>query len=255
MRRARIKWVPQFESLDFEDAFKKFESQIGVTPTLVFIDQNGVKHLGPSTFRALSERPLTDFIFFVASSFKRRFRDLLAPEIEYPEGTAHFDAHRVLADVYRKLAPDDVHIGHFSIRKGSNIYGLIFGSHHWLGMFKFLEVAWHLDPECGEADFELEAECAQGQLFGEEGQSGFKKRKLEIFQDEVERLIESRTLITDADVFLHCVSNGFLPSRVAPVVFARMRKAGVLEGPHESRPRYSREAMKAPRPLLLRHGR
>ena len=31
-------------------------------------------------------------------------------------------------------------IGHFSIKKKANIYGLVFGSHHWRGMQKFLEI-------------------------------------------------------------------------------------------------------------------
>jgi three-Cys-motif partner protein len=129
-----FEWAPQFESLDFADAFAKFHKEFGAGPTLVFIDQNGVKHLTQAVFQTLTKQPVTDFIFFVASSFKHRFGDLLAPEIKYPENTSYLDAHRVIADAYREWAPRDMYIGHFSIWKDRNIYGLVFGSHHWRGM-------------------------------------------------------------------------------------------------------------------------
>ena len=66
---------------------------------------------------------------------------------------------------------------HFSIKKKANIYGLVFGSHHWRGMQKFLEIAWKLDSSCGEADYEMESDTVQGEMYFDQGRTGFKKRK------------------------------------------------------------------------------
>ena len=73
-------------------------------------------------------------------------------------------------------------IGHFSIRKKANIYGLVFASRHWRGMQKFLEIGWKLDPACGEADYEMEADTAQGHIVLRRGKPGLKKRKMSSFR-------------------------------------------------------------------------
>ena len=241
-----LPWQPRFESLDFADAFKKVKSEIGANPSLVFIDQSGVKHITRDVFNVLTNAATTDFIFFTASSFKWRFGDLLAPEIEFPENVSYTDVHRVLTDKYREWAPRGMFIGHFSIKKKSNIYGLVFGSHHWRGMQKFLQVVWKLDPACGEADYEMEADTAQGEMYFDQGKTGFKKRKVEVFQERLKHMIASGRLKTDDAVFLCCLENGFLP-RVAKDVYIRLRDDGVLKNPKATFPRYSAEVMKAPR--------
>ena len=132
--------------------------------------------------------------------------------------------------------------------KERNIYGLVFGSHHWRGMQKFLEIAWALDKECGEANYEMEAETRQGLLLFPEGKTGFKKRKVELFQDEMESLIQSGKLAADQNVFLHCLINGFLP-RVAKDVYAKLNASGALKNTRTDFPRYSDAVMKQPRRL------
>src|SRR5262249_29959152 len=134
-----LPWQPHFESLNFPDAFKKVQGKIGAAPSLVFIDQSGVKHITRSIFDFLTQAGTTDFLFFTASSSKWRFGDLVAPEIKLPESVRYTDAHRVLADAYRRWASKRMFIGHFSIKKKANIYGLVFASRHWRGMQKFLE--------------------------------------------------------------------------------------------------------------------
>jgi hypothetical protein len=245
-----VPWQPRFESLDFAEAFKKVKSEIGMGPSLVFIDQSGIKHITRNVFNVLTQAGTTDFIFFTASSFKWRFGDLLAPEIDFPENVSYTDVHRVLADKYREWAPRGMFIGHFSIKKKSNIYGLVFGSHHWRGMQKFLEVVWKLDPACGEADYELEADTAQGEMYFEQGKTGFKKRKVEVFQAQLSELIADRTLTTDKAVFLHCLTNGFLP-RVSKDVYMRLRDGGVLKNAKATFPRYSADAMESPRKIEI----
>jgi|SRR5438552_12149084 len=245
-----LAWQPQFESLDFADAFKKVENEIGKYPSLVFIDQNGLKHVTRKVFDGLTAVAATDFLFFTASSFKQRFGDLVAPEIKLPASTLRLDVHRVLADVYRQWAPKGIFIGHFSLKKSANVYGLVFGSHHWRGMLKFLEIVWKLDANCGEADYEMESSTVQGEMYFEDGKTGFKKRKIEVFQDQLSKLITNRTFMTDKAVFLYCLTNGFLP-RVAKDVYANLRDSNILQNSRHTLPRYSADAMKEPRKLQL----
>jgi three-Cys-motif partner protein len=245
-----IPWQPRFESLDFSKAFSQIRSDIGQGPSLVFIDQNGVKHLTKTVFDTLTKAATTDFIFFAASSFKWRFGELLAPEIQFPENTSYFEVHRVLADKYREWAPRNVFIGHFSIMKERNIYGLVFGSHHWRGMQKFLEIAWKMDSECGEANYEMEPDTVQGEMYFDTGKTGFKKRKIEIFQDKLAALIKSGELATDQAVFLHCIVNGFLP-RVAKDVYAELSANGLLKNNRKDYPRFSDGVMKQPRKIQI----
>jgi three-Cys-motif partner protein len=243
-------WTPRFECLDFQAAFEKVRHEFAGGPTLVFVDQNGMKHMTKAVSETLVQSGTTDFLFFKASSFKLRFGDLLAPEIQIPENVSYLEAHRALADQYRQWAPTNVFISHFAIQKGSNIYGLVFGSHHWRGLQKFLEIAWKLDATCGEADYELEPSAIQTEMDFDRGTVLYRKRKVEVFQEKLQQLISSGELSTDDAVFRYCLINGFLP-RVAKNIYTHLRDTGVLKNPKLTFPRYSAEVTKAPRNLEL----
>jgi three-Cys-motif partner protein len=245
-----LPWHPRFESLDFAEAFKKVQRKIGEGPSLVFIDQNGLKHITRDVFNLLTQARTTDFIFFTASSAKWRFGELLAPEIQLPENVSYTDVHRLLADKYREWAPKGMFIGHFSIKKKANIYGLVFGSHHWRGMQKFLQIAWKLDRACGEADYEMEADTLQAEMDFDQGKTKFKKRKVEKFQEMLPEQIRADALKTDKDVFLHCLTNGFLP-RVAKGVYMCLRDDRLLKNAKANFPRYSADVMKSPRRIEM----
>ncbi|HUF48090.1 MAG TPA: three-Cys-motif partner protein TcmP [Vicinamibacterales bacterium] len=72
----------------------------------------------------------------------------------------------LILDYYRGLLPRaaDYFLAPFSIKKNANIYGLIFGSGHPLGMDKFLQVAWKKDEIAGEADFDILGDRTAGLL-------------------------------------------------------------------------------------------
>ncbi|MFO7903844.1 MAG: hypothetical protein R6U98_14365, partial [Pirellulaceae bacterium] len=44
----------------------------------------------------------------------------------------------------------------FTLKKGANIYGLVFGSKHPLGVEKFLDLAWSKNEINGEANFDID---------------------------------------------------------------------------------------------------
>ena len=71
----------------------------------------------------------------------------------------------------------------FSIKKGRNIYGIVFGSSHPRCVEKFLRTAWKENPENGEANFDIHNdELGTIDLF-----EGRKLSKIELFQSEFEK--------------------------------------------------------------------
>jgi hypothetical protein len=107
-------------------------------------------------------------------------------------------------------------------------------------MYKFLRA----DPD--EANYEIEAPALQGDFL-----SGNKMTKVEALAQELEKSIRDRTFRTDGDVVMHCVSQGVLPTKVAPDVYRKLKGEGVLAHSGTSRPRASEDAMRTPRPLVF----
>ncbi len=116
--------------------------------------------LDDKKFLNLIDLKSTDFLCFMPSSYLRRFRDLPSfnkfintKKLNY-DNTPPTHCHRVIADYFKSLIPKDkdYYIGAFSIKKGSNYYGLIFGTNHSLGAEKFQKVCWTVDKLAGAAD-------------------------------------------------------------------------------------------------------
>lgn len=141
--------------LAFEQAFPECAGVLSRTDAakLVLIDQCGVDQVTSAVFHKLIGSPTCDFLFFLSSSTLYRFRDHPAIKQKIARPDDYYHVHRAALDYYRSLLPSDERhfLAPFSIKKGSNIYGLIFGSAHPLGMDKFLQVAWQSDRISGEA--------------------------------------------------------------------------------------------------------
>lgn len=150
------------EPWKFARAFEASESLIQDknAAKLVFIDQFGVDEVTDAIFRKLVAAPACDFLFFLTSSTLHRFRDHPAIKQKISRPDDYYHVHRKVLEYYHELLPNPAgfYLAPFSIKKGSNIYGVIFGSGHPLGMDKFLEVAWKQDEINGEADFDIDRE-------------------------------------------------------------------------------------------------
>ena len=202
---------------DFQSAFKQWEPYMhGRVANLLFLDQNGVKQITKSIFQAIVQLPRTDFIFFISSAMVNRFRSV--PEIRdcVPVTDEDFsrmngtNVHRIVADSYRRWIPEglEYYLGSFSIRKGANVYGLVFGSGHPLGIDKFLKVAW---KHGGDANFDIDKDGidpSQLSLFPEYD----KPTKISVFEKELESAVLGRQLTTNKDVYLFALQNGMLAS-------------------------------------------
>jgi three-Cys-motif partner protein len=226
------------------------------TGSFLFIDQFGATSVDENVFRMLHSLKTTDVLFFVSSVWFRRFAG--RPEAadwgvtkDDVMNIQYNHVHRFVTEHFRSLVGSDYFLAPFSLKKGSNIYGLVFASHNHLGLKKFLEVAWKEDPHSGEANFDMYREGV-----GKAGQLViFEARKITEFQDDLERRILARQFRTDRDIYIHMLQSGFINKHARPVV-SRLasRRGGVIEFQSEGirkQPRLSPQSVKEPRELIF----
>lgn len=184
---------------------------------LLIIDQFGVDEVSDEVFKKLIAFPTTDFIFFLSSSTLHRFRDHSAIKIKIDKPETSYDVHRVTFDWFRTLAPPSVFLGRFSIRKRSNIYGLIFGSQHPLGIHKFLQVAWSNDEIAGEANFDIDRENIRpGELML--ALDELRPKKVQVFEADLEEALRAGKFRSEADMIRFCIEAGMACQHCAPVL-------------------------------------
>lgn len=224
---------------DFVEAFELARPKFTNSANLIFLDQFGVQYVDKNLFQQLVRLKFTDVIFFVSSSTFNRFAEhesiqpilgLTTDEIrKYPPSKIH----RAVTEKYQSFIPDGVQycIAPFSIKKGSNVYGLIFGSGHPLGVEKFLDICWEQDKQRGEANFDID-----GENIDEDAPSMFADmntpNKILVFGKELESQILSGQLKTDRDIFLFAINRGFINKHIELVIEKlREEKRIVLKQP------------------------
>jgi three-Cys-motif partner protein len=217
-------------SCEFTAALNEFRSILENprAAKLLIIDQFGVDAVSDEVFLELIALPTTDFIFFLSSSTLHRFRKHPAIKQKIATIDDSYHVHRAAFDYYKNLIPpqDEVFLGQFSIRKRSNIYGLVFGSQHPLGIHKFLQVAWRNDQIAGEANFDVERENVGSNelLLGFEE---MKPKKIQSFESALSDALRSQRFATEADVIRFCIEAGMTAQHAAPV-FTELKKDKVL---------------------------
>lgn len=220
---------PIFYNNKFEDLFPIVKSKIGGTPSLIFIDQNGIKQISQTVFEDLCNFTKTDFLFFISSSYFKRFADeqsfsSILPTIDRNrlKTAKPYAIHSLLVEAYKKMIPNssDIKLYQFTLKKDNNYYGLVFGTKHPLAVDKYLEIAWKKNSATGDADFDLEeaAGIAQGHLF-----DGFKCTKLEQFGLDLEHFILEKNEITNKAIYDYCLEHGFRGTHGKNVV-VRLKK-------------------------------
>lgn len=159
----------------------------------ILLDQYGFSQVDEIIFKELVNSPKADFIFFIASSFIDRFKEhpytqkyIDTSKIDF-ENCKPKERHRVIANYFKDLVSlEGYYLHHFTIKKGSNHYGLIFGSSHSLGMEKFLKVCWKKDIYSGESNDNINNDFLEGELFHNPETSNKK--------EEVKRKISEKIL-------------------------------------------------------------
>ncbi|MDH3975445.1 MAG: three-Cys-motif partner protein TcmP [Deltaproteobacteria bacterium] len=219
-------------SNEFNVAFREYLPKMSESGTanFLFLDQNGIKHITDDVFLEIINLPATDFLFFTSSSTLSRFTD--HPEIKkYIDIPSHeitasnyYHIHRHVIDYYWKLIPNsrEYYLAPFSIKKGANIYGLIFGTGHLLGLDKFVNQCWKLDPQTGDSNYDIDQDNINPQqpsLFRE-----FNiPKKVQLFENELEKAILKGKVKSNKDIYRYTLTSGIKPANARSVINGLIR--------------------------------
>jgi three-Cys-motif partner protein len=218
----------KIKNLDFKIAFDcEFPTMAkGKSANLLFLDQTGVKHINEEVFSKIIHLKQTDFLFFISSSTIKRFADhpsisqYIKLDSEDIEKTPYHKIHRLVLEYYKSLIPKnkEYYLASFSLKKNAGLYGLIFGSGHVLGIEKFLKTCWSIDPDRGEANFDIDDDRIQKGQYDMFTNDIQKPKKVDLFERELKEKILNRILASDKDIYLFTLTNGFLPSHARKVI-------------------------------------
>ena len=221
-----------YSSEDFESVFKQSIPLMKnrESANFLFLDQNGIKHITKEIFQIILGIQTTDFLFFISSSTLSRFNDNndIKKYIHIPDSVLsasdYCHIHRRVLEYYREIIPKnrEYYLCPFSIKKGSNIYGLIFGTGHLLGIDKFVNQCWKIDPQTGDSNFDIDNDKIdenQMTLFPEID----KPKKIQGFEKDLKNAIVSRKLSTNIEIYKYALFNGFKAEHARKVVSNLMK--------------------------------
>lgn len=178
----------------------------------VLLDQYGFKEVDNDVFKQLINFPKTDFIFFISSSFINRFQNQPAikkyietEKIEFKKSQPKH-CHKLISQYFKDQIPKnkEYYLHQFSIKKGTNYYGLIFGTSHTLGMEKFLKVCWSKDKMAGEANFDINNDFQSDTLFYDE----IFSNKIEQFKTDLFIMIQNKAIKSNIEGLKYTLKYG-----------------------------------------------
>lgn len=195
----------------------------------LLLDQYGFKHISEDVFKQIIQYPKTDFIFFITSSNIKRFVEHKAVQKYLHLNKLSFsdkkpkEVHKIITEYYRSLIPDghEYYLHGFTIQKGANYWGLIFGSAHSYGMEKFLKACWSADPISGEANCDVNDEF--GDLFVRSGVTV----KTESVSRELEKKILSGRINSNIEGMKFVLRHGCMPKLYVSTV-QQLIKSGLI---------------------------
>ena len=205
---------------DFEVCFSKLLPIIKNHASLVYLDQNGIKFLSDKYFLELEKTGQTDFLYFVSSSYfwrfgeKEEFKSHLELDMEQAKKDPYRFIHRNLLQQLRAKLPanTDLRLYPFSLKKGSNIHGIIFGASHPRAVDKFLGIAWKRNSINGDANFDLDEDKKKDQLDLFEGK---KLTKIEAFQQQLREKVLKGKIKNNFEAFDYALDEAHIGSHAA----------------------------------------
>lgn len=209
---------------DFKQLLVTLKSTLCGKPNLIFIDQSGIKLVTEDIFLQLLDLPQTDFLFFVSSSYFKRFASEDSFKKYFPDmdpdsvkRARQSDIHNLILEYYRGKIPKhvDAKLYPFTIKKAHNIYGLIFCSKHTLGHDKFLKIAWDKNKLNGEANFDIKEDLGKAQLLLFENK---RLTKLELFTQKLRNYILSKDEISNLELYDFTLNEGFVDRHAKEIV-------------------------------------
>lgn len=223
----------KYTRCDFAELFPEIITIIKRFPSLVFLDQNGIKFLSDQYFKELVTTSTVDFLYYVSSSYFFRFGERpefsmnVQIDMQRAKENPYKFIHRSLLEQFREKLPADsnMKLYPFSIKKGANVYGIIFGASHPLAVDKFLNVAWKKNTINGEANFDIDEDMTKSQLLIFEDK---KPTKIEAFAALLREKVLNQELRTNEDVYLFTLDQGHIPAHASEVL-KQMKKEGLID--------------------------
>lgn len=217
---------------DFEQLYDKLGPCIGKYPSLVYLDQNGIKFTSDKYFLGIAQKPTTDFLYYVSSSYVKRFGDteefrkVLQVDMEEVRQKPYKYVHQMVLNYLRGRLPEDtnVRLYPFTIKKHANVYGIVFGASHERAVDKFLKTAWAANEVNGSANFDIDddASKSQGVLFGEQPLT-----KIESFQKNLRERILSKKITNNLEAFRFTIGEGHIGKHAMDEIKA-MKQEGLI---------------------------
>lgn len=213
--------VPHNE--DFGTLFPKLIQEIKKHPSLVYIDQNGIKFLSDRYLLEFEKMREADVLYFVSSSYflwlgkTDEFKKHVTLDIDSLKNGAFNLVHRNLIKQLREKLPSNTKfkLYPFSIKKGINIFGIVFGASHPAAVDKFLTIAWKRNEMNGQANFDMDRDAPQAQLeiFGNS-----KLSKIEKFKEAVREKIISGDIKSNFDALDFVHEEGHIGKHASDVI-------------------------------------
>ena len=218
---------------DFGELYEKLEPLIGEEPSLVYLDQNGIKFISDRYFMSLLGKKQTDFFYYLSSSFFIRFGS--TPEFKQivPEATIeeirekpYKYIHNEILNYLKSKLPEgsEVRLYPFSIKKQAGIYGIIFGARHILAADKFLRLAWKINDVNGAANFDIDDDWAKDQL---ELWGPQPIKKVDAFKRELREKILGGIIKNNREAFEYTIEKGHIGSHAKEEI-AAMKKEKLI---------------------------
>jgi three-Cys-motif partner protein len=236
---SRININLQFRNSDFAELFPKTLSTIKKYPSLVYLDQNGMKFLADKYINDLEKTSTTDFLYFLSSSYFVRFgktnafQTNMSIDMERARKNPYKYIHKSILEQLREKLPKQTKLSlyPFTIKKGTNVYGIIFGATHPRAVDKFLKTAWEKNNVNGEANFDIDDEInkCQASLFdNSQPEFGRKLTKIESFKQNIRQEILGGKIKTNKDAFDYTLKQGHIPAHTTEE-FAAMKKEKLIQ--------------------------
>lgn len=218
---------------DFDICFNRLFPEIEKHPSLVYLDQNGIKFLTEKYFLELEKTGKTDFLYFVSSSYfwrfgeREEFKSYLDVDLEQAKGDPYRFIHRnLLKQLIAKLPVNtELKLYPFSLKKGANIHGIIFGASHPSAVDKFLNIAWKQNNLNGQANFDIDEDEKKGQLDMFEGK---KLTRIEAFQKQLRESVLTRQIKNNFEAFDFALKEGHI-GRHASEELKRMKAEKLID--------------------------
>ena len=217
---------------DFAILFPKLLPKIKAFPSLVYIDQNGLRFLANQYLLELEKTETTDFLYYASSSFLLRFgntpefQHCLSLDIEKIRRKKPKYVHQELLVQLRGKLPAITNLAlyPFTIKKNSSYYGIIFGASHPRAVDKFLKTVWKKNEINGSANFDIDDDRKKVQLDLFEGKN---LTKIERFQECFKEMVLSGRIKTNADAYNYVLKEGHVPQH-ATEVMRKLKQEGVV---------------------------